>query len=202
MRERERRAHERGDDDAIAAGRDAMQRREREEGKVHAEDLRVHAKTAPDIAVVLEAVAVAPREQRPGGRADRGGHLGEAEPPHRPEHGERETDEEDVADEIEERAQRYETEGQPAERDDHQMREVLVVEELRETELQLWDPEVERVLPAAPGGVGLLDEQHVLGIVVHVRNRDGHFGEERDGVEDHRDRDERDQRESSDAGKL
>ena len=199
MRERERCADQRGDHDAGAAGRDAVQRREREEGEVHAEDLRVHAEATPDVAVVLEAVAVAPREERSRGRADGRREVGEADAPHRPEDGERKDDQEDVADEIEERPQRDEAEGQLAESDDDQMWKVLVVEELREAELELRDPEVERVLAAAPSGVGLLDEEDMLGVVVDIWDRDGHLGKKREGVEGHRDRDERDQRESSEA---
>ena len=71
MRERERRAHQSGDDDTAAASGDAMQGGEREKREVHAEDLRVHAKAAPHVAVVLEAVAVVPRDERSRGRSDR-----------------------------------------------------------------------------------------------------------------------------------
>ena len=161
MREREGRAHQSGDDDTAAAGCDAMQRREGEERQVHTEDLCVDAKTAPDVAVVLEAVAVVSRDQRARGRSDRGRDVGETETPHRPEHGERETDEERVAHEIKEGAQRDETERHFAERDHDQVREVLVVEELREAKLHLRDPEIERVLAIRPRVGSLLDEAHV-----------------------------------------
>ena len=76
------------------------------------------------------------------------------------------------------------------------MWKVLVVEELRKAELHLRDPEVERVLSARPRIGCLLDEQRMFGVVVHIRDRAGHFGEQSDGVEGHRDRDQRDQRES------
>src|SRR5947209_19107177 len=137
MRESERATDQRCDDDAAAPGRDAVQRREREKGEVHAEDLGIDAETPPDVAVVFEAVTVASRKHRTRGRSDRGRNVGEAKPPHRPEDGERKTDEENVADEIEERPQRDQTEGQLAEDDDKQMWKVLVVEKLREAELHL-----------------------------------------------------------------
>src|SRR5437868_2531692 len=160
-----------------------MQRREGEKREMHAEDLRVDAETAPDVAVVLEAVAIVPREQGSRRRSDGGGDIGEAETPHRPEHGQWETDEEHVADEIEERPQRNETERKFPERDDDQMRQVLVVEELGEAELDLRHPEVERVLAGRPGVGRLLDKQNMFGVVVDIGDRDGYLGEERDRVE-------------------
>ena len=199
MREGERGADQRGDDDAAATGRDAVQRREREKREMHAEDLRVDTETAPDVAVVLEAIAVVSREQGPRGRTDGRGDVGKAEAPHRPEHGQRETDEEQVADEIEERPQRDETERHFPEGDDDEVWGVLVIEELREAKLDLRHPEVERILAACPGVGRLLDKEDMFGVVVDIRDRDGHLGEQSDGVECHRDRDERDQRESPDA---
>jgi len=197
VRKRESAADQSGDDDAGPAGRDAMQRGECEKREVHTEDLGVNAEAAPDVAVVLEAVAVISREERSGGRADGRRDVGEAEAPHRPEHGQRKTDEEQVSNEIEERPQRDEAKRQLPESHDRQMREVLVVEELRKAELELGDPEIERVLTIRQRLGRLLDEENVFGVVVDVRDRDGDLGKER--VERHRYGNERDKRESPDA---
>src|SRR5207245_9342106 len=132
MRESEHATDQRCDDDAAAPGRDAVQRREREKGEVHAEDLGIDAETPPDVAVVFEAVTVAPRKQRTRGRSDRGRNVGEAKPPQRPEDSERKTDEENVAARTEGRPQEDQTEGQPAEDDDEQMWKVMVVAKLLE----------------------------------------------------------------------
>ena len=73
------------------------------------------------------------------------------------------------------------------------MREVLVIEELREAELQLGDPEVERVLAIRQRVGRLLDEENVLGIVVHVRDLIRDLGKKCDRVHQHRQRDDQDE---------
>ena len=130
------------------------------------------------------------REER--GRGGRGarGDGGQAHPAERPEDRERERHEEEIAHRVEERHEIDGAEERTMQRDDGDVREVLVIEELREAELELGDPRVEGVLPVRERLARALDEQQVLRVVVHIGDRHGDLRQERDRVEGHRDGDE------------
>jgi hypothetical protein len=74
--------------------------------------------------------------------------------------------------------------------DDRDVRQVLVVDERREAELELRGPEVERVLAVREGLRGALDEEPVEGVVVVAGDREVQLGEEGDQAEDDDRRDE------------
>ena len=147
---------------------------------------------APDVAAVLDAVSPALDERRDSG-PDRPRHDGELHPPHRPVDGDREAQHEEIPRQVEERQEVHLLQEQPVQEDHRQVRQVLVVEELREAELEFGDPMVEGVLAVRQGLAAALDEQVVGGIVVQAGDREGHLRPERDRVEDGRDQDEQQQ---------
>ena len=194
VREHQRRAADGGDDDAATAPDEPVDERERDEREVHAEELGEQTEAAPDVRVVLESVPEVTGEERRCRCSERSRAGGEPHRAHRPEDGQREREQEQVAHEVEHRAQRQEPERQPVEDDDGEVRELLVVEELRKAELELRDPHVERVLARRQRVAGPLDHEHVLGVVVDVREWVEDLGREGDGVHRDRDRDERRER--------
>jgi hypothetical protein len=82
------------------------------------------------------------------------------------------------------------------------VRKVLVVEELRKAELELRNPEVERVPTRSPCIRCLLDEENVLGVVVDVRDRVGDLWKECDRVEEDRQRDGEDKKDPAEPRKV
>ena len=194
VRQHERRAAHGGDDDAAAAPDEPVDQRESDEREMHAEELGEQAEASPDVRVVLEAVPEVPGQERGCRGGQRGRARGEPHRAHRPQHGQREREEENVPHEVEHRAERHESERQPVEDDDGEVRELLVVEELREAELELRHPHVERVLARRQRVTRALDHERVLGIVIDVRERIEDFRREGDGVHRDRHRDERRER--------
>ena len=152
----------------LAALQVIAQQGQADEGQVHGPDLGVHAEAAPDVAVVLEAVAeVACKEGRQRRRRDRTC-VRKVQLAQGPEHRQRETDEQQVAHEVEDGNQADVPEQQPLHQDDAQVRQVLVIEKLGKTELQHRRPEVERVGATGQGAVGALHQQEMEGVVVQV----------------------------------
>ena len=76
------------------------------------------------------------------------------------------------------------------------MGQVLVVQELRNAELELRDPQIQHVLATRPSIRGAPHERDVLRVVVDVRNRVRDLGRESDRVHRGGHPDEDDQEES------
>ena len=190
MREGERAEREDRERVSPAAQDERVERRDREKAQVHGPELRVHAEAAPDVAVVLEAVAMRRRHERCRSRGDTRCDRRQPHPPERPQNGQRERDEQQVAERVEQRHQIDGPEERAVQRDHREVRQVLVVEELGKAELELRHPGIEGVLAAREGLARALDEHEVLGVVVDVRDGDRDLGEERDRVERDREGDE------------
>src|SRR5437667_7075520 len=79
-------------------------------------------------------------------------------------------------------------------RDDREVRQVLVVEELRKALVQLRYPEVDDVLPARERIARALDEEQVFGVVVHVWHAEREFWKQPNGVDGHGKRDQQRER--------
>src|SRR5207247_3482008 len=102
----------------------------------------------------------------------------------RPVDRQREADQQEVADQVEQRQEVHPLQEQAVKGDHDEVRQVLVVEELREAQVQLRAPVVERVLAARQRLARPLDQEIVEGVVVETGDRDGQLGPERDRVED------------------
>ena len=76
------------------------------------------------------------------------------------------------------------------ERDDREMRQVLVVEELREALVHLRHPEVEDVLSTRERITRVLDIERMLRVVIDVRYRDRDLRKQTDRVGGHRQSDQ------------
>ena len=75
---------------------------------------------------------------------------------------------------------------QPVDRDDREVRKVLVVQELRESEFELRNPEVQRVGRCAQGIARRMHHQQVQRAVIWAGRDASQFRCEPDGVEQHR----------------
>jgi hypothetical protein len=117
----------------------------------------------------------------------------EAHASQRPEHGEREEHEQEVANEVEQREEIHQTEERSMERDDEEVRKVLVVDEGREAELELGCPEVERIRAACDRVGRSLNEEEVERVVVVAWDGNDDLGEERDRIEDDDGEDDREE---------
>jgi hypothetical protein len=111
-------------------------------------------------------------------------------------HREREGEQQQIADEVEEGPQIYDSERHPPEDSHGDMGQVLVVEELRNAKLELGDPKIQHVLATRPAIRGATNERDVLRVVVDVRDRVRHLGCESDRVHRGGHRDEKDQEDS------
>ena len=143
---------------------------------MHRPDLGVEAEPPPQVAPEVESVQEIRREQGRSGRAHGRRDRIELHPPHRPEDREREQDQPEVPHEVEDGEDVDGAEEDPVERDDREMRKVLVVEELRESLVHLGYPEVEDVFSTGQRVARVLDVERVLGVVVDVRDRHRHLG--------------------------
>ena len=161
---------------------------------MHRPDLGVEAEPAPEIAFVVEPVEEVRRQQARGGRPDRRGDGIEIHAAHRPEHREREGDQQEVPHDVEERHHVGKPEQDAVERHDREVGKVLVVEELGKALVHLRDPELEDVLAACECVARVLDEELVFCVVVHIRGWHQHFGQEPDGLHGHGKRDEEGER--------
>ncbi len=173
MRERECGEHDDSAHHAAAAFEQLVHHREREEREVRGPELRVHAPAPPDEALVLEPEAPVARQQPRGGARQHCRGRGRAHPPQRPPHGERQRHEQQPAHDVEQCEEVDQAEQRAMQRDDREVREVLVIHERRESELHLRHPEVERVLAAREGLVRALDVGEMVRVVVVARQGDG-----------------------------
>src|SRR5581483_2532363 len=151
--------------------------------QMHRPNLVVQAEAAPDVAVVFEAVAVVRGEQARRRRAYGRRDDGNAEPPHRPQHRERKSDEQEVADGIEHRQQVELLEQRAVKRDYGEMRQVLVIEKEGESELELRQPVIEDVFAARQRLARPLDKEIMDRVVVEARNRQRDFRKKINRVE-------------------
>src|SRR2546430_10207530 len=115
---------------------------------MHRPDLGVQTETAPQVAPDVEAVEEVRREERRRRGTHGGGNHVEVHPAHRPEDRERKKNDPEVADDVEDGEDVDRPSKQAMKRDDGEMGEVLVIEELREALVHLGDPELENILPA------------------------------------------------------
>src|SRR5437773_3961858 len=133
MAEREGGDDEDRADESAARIEEAVQQTEREEGEMHAPELRVHPPPAPHERVVLHAEATVARdERRSGTRDDRAGGR-HAKTPERPPHRDRQRDHQQPAHQVEDREQIDERQD-AMDRYDREMRQVLVIDERWEAE--------------------------------------------------------------------
>jgi hypothetical protein len=176
-----------------AALHQATQVDQHDQRKMHRPDLSVEPEAAPDVAVVLEAVAMVGREQARRGRARGRRYRGKIEAPHRPEDRERKRHQQEKADGVENRQQIELLEQRAVQRDDGQMGQVLVIEKEGEAELELRQPMIEDVFSARQRLARALDKEIMDRVVVQARNRQRYFREKINRVED--DGNENEQRE-------
>ncbi len=176
MAERERREHEDRAHETAAALEQLVEQGERQEGEVHAPDLRVHPPPSPDEGVVLDAEAAVARHERSGGTGERGSCGRHAEPPEGPPDGERKQHQQQPAHQVEGREEVQPEKDGAVERDDGDMREVLVVDEGREAEFHLRRPKIDRVRAARHSLIELSHVHVVVRVVVVARDADGDLG--------------------------
>src|SRR5208282_6155345 len=112
----------------------AMDARGRDEHQMHRPQLRIHSRSTPHIAAEVEVIADARGEQGRKSGADRSRRDREFHSPHRQIDSEGKQDHQQVAHQVEEREEIYAPENQELESDNDEMRQMLIIEELGETQ--------------------------------------------------------------------
>jgi len=79
------------------------------------------------------------------------------------------------------------------ERDDEQMRQVLIIEKHRETQFELRQPMIEEIFAADQRFAGSLDQKVMDRVVIEAWDRAGDLRQQRNRVEDDGDDDEQPQ---------
>jgi hypothetical protein len=186
MREHQGGEHQSGPEIAAAVTHRPAGEGQRQEAQVHAPELRVHTEAPPYVAVVLDAEAMPGREKGCECRSRCGRRSRELQLSQRPVHRHRERDHQHVARQVEQCQQFNLSQEEPVQSNHEQVRQMLVVSELREAELQVGRPVVDRVLAGVDGPRGVLDQRIVSRIVVEAGDSDGYFGQQSDAEHEHR----------------